>query len=122
MTGTALVADAESFRRFHTVDLPERIAAGNGALAWADVEPLGCLGLRTPAGSWTFVPRDGTVHLVEGEEPADTVILAVGVEAERGLVDALAGLEIPVHEIGDCARPGRVLGAIHDGARVGRSI
>ncbi len=74
----------------------------------------------------TAVAEDGTVsyriHGVSTEEPADTVILAVGVEPERGLVDALAGLDIPVHEIGDCARPGRVLGAIHDGARVGRSI
>lgn len=74
----------------------------------------------------TAVAEDGTVsyriHGVSTKEPADTVILAVGVEAERGLVDALAGLEIPVHEIGDCARPGRVLGAMHDGARVGRSI
>ena len=74
----------------------------------------------------TAVAEDGTVsyriHGVSTEEPADTVILAVGVEPERGLVDALAGLDIPVHEIGDCARPGRVLWAMHDGARVGRSI
>ena len=33
MADPVLAADAESFRRFHTVDLPERIAAGNGALA-----------------------------------------------------------------------------------------
>ena len=88
MTGTGLAADTESFRWFHTVDLPERIAAGNGALAWADVEPLGCLGLRTPAGSWTFVPRDGTVDLVEGEESADTVV-GLDLESWLGLVSDL---------------------------------
>ena len=88
MTGIELAADTESFRWFHTVDLPERIAAGNGALAWADVEPLGCLGLRTPAGSWTFVPRDGTVDLVEGEESADTVV-GIDLESWLGLISDL---------------------------------
>ncbi|MBC8365568.1 MAG: phytanoyl-CoA dioxygenase family protein [Actinobacteria bacterium] len=81
-------ADTESFRRFHTVDLPALIAGGNGALAWADVEPLGCLGLRTPAGSWTFVPRNGTVELVEGEEQADTVV-GIDLESWLGLVSDL---------------------------------
>ena len=33
MANPVLAADAESFRRFHTVDLPERIATGNGTLA-----------------------------------------------------------------------------------------
>ena len=88
MADPVLAADAESFRRFHTVDLPERIAAGNGTLAWADVEPLGCLGLRTPAGSWTFVPRNGTVELVEGEEPADTVV-GIDLESWLGLISDL---------------------------------
>ena len=54
MADTILAADAESFRLFHTVDLPERIAARNGTLTWANVEPLGCRGLPTPAGSWSF--------------------------------------------------------------------
>ena len=88
MADPVFAADVESFRRFHAVDLPERIAAGNGALAWADVEPLGCLGVRTPAGSWTFVPRDGTVDLVEGEESADTVV-GIDLESWLGLISDL---------------------------------
>ncbi len=83
-----LAADAESFRRFHTVDLPARIEAGNGSLAWVDVEPLGSLGLRTPAGAWTFVPRDGTVDLVEGDDAADSVV-GTDLESWLGLVSDL---------------------------------
>ena len=73
-TATSPVADAESFHHFHRVVLPARIAAGNGAVAWADLQHLGTLGLHTPAGTYTYVPTDGTVEIVEGDERADTVI------------------------------------------------
>ena len=59
-----LAADTDSFHRFHHEVLPGRIAAGNGALAFADLENLGTLAVRTPAGSWTYVPRSGSVELL----------------------------------------------------------
>jgi hypothetical protein len=49
----AVTADAEGFHAFHRTTLPERIAAGNGALAWVDLHNLGTLGFRTPAGVYT---------------------------------------------------------------------
>ena len=76
-TGTTAptpAADAASFHRFHREELPRRIAAGNGALAWADLQHLGTLGLHTPAGTYTYVPVDGSVAVVEGDDRADTVI------------------------------------------------
>ena len=73
MAVAELHADAASFHRFHTVELPQRIASGNGALAFADVERLGSIALRTPAGSYTYRPDGGSVAILEGEEHADTV-------------------------------------------------
>ncbi|MCU0311715.1 MAG: phytanoyl-CoA dioxygenase family protein [Acidimicrobiales bacterium] len=88
VTDVALGADADSFHRFHTVELPRRLAAGNGALAFADLAPLGTLGLSTPAGSYTYVPVDGTVEVVEGTGRADTVI-SMELDAWFGLVSDL---------------------------------
>ena len=83
-----LAADVESFRRFHTALLPARVAAGNGALAFADLADLGTLAIRTPAGSWTYVPDAGSVELLEGEATADAVV-AIDLDAWLGLVSDL---------------------------------
>ena len=83
-----LSPDAESFQRFHTEVLPGRIAGGTGALAHGYLAGKGALGVRTPAGSWTYVPVDGSVRLVEGEDSAD-VVVSVGLEAWLGLASDL---------------------------------
>ena len=83
-----LAADPDSFHRFHSEVLPARIAAGNGALAFADLADLGTLAIRTPAGSWTYVPGTGSVELLEGEATADAVV-AVDLDAWLGLVSDL---------------------------------
>ena len=83
-----LAADPDSFHRFHSEVLPARIAAGNGALAFADLADLGTLAIRTPAGSWTYVPGTGSVELLEGEATADAVV-AVDLNAWLGLVSDL---------------------------------
>ena len=87
-TPAVLAADPDSFHRFHHEVLPERIAAGNGALAHHYLADRGTLGIRTPAGSWTFVPRRGSVDLVKGEEGADSVV-EVDLDAWLGLVSDL---------------------------------
>ncbi len=85
-------ADSDSFHRFHTEELPALLAAGNGALAYADLAPLGTLGLRTPAGAYTYVPTptdgSGTVEVVEGTEFADTVV-ELDLQAWLGLISDL---------------------------------
>ncbi len=83
-----LSPDAESFQRFHTEVLPGRIADGTGALAHGYLSGKGALAVRTPAGSWTYVPVDGSVRLVEGEDSAD-VVVSVGLEAWLGLASDL---------------------------------
>ena len=83
-----LSPDAQSFQRFHTEVLPRRIAAGTGALAHDYLSDKGTLAVRTPAGSWTFVPVDGSVRLVQGEDNAD-VVVSVGLEAWLGLASDL---------------------------------
>jgi NADPH-dependent 2,4-dienoyl-CoA reductase/sulfur reductase-like enzyme len=53
---------------------------------------------------------------------ADTVVIAAGLRASRISSDALVGRIQEVHEIGDCVKPRRLLDAIHEGAKVARSI
>jgi len=88
VTSTGLSADAASFHRFHTVELPRRLRNGNGDLAFTDVRPLGSLAIATPAGAYTYVPGDGTVHVVAGTEVADTVV-EMDLDAWLGLVSDL---------------------------------
>ncbi len=53
---------------------------------------------------------------------ADTIVLAAGASPNDQLANALAGKVGEIHLAGDCAKPGRILDAIHDGARLGREI
>lgn len=63
------------FDAFHRVDLPSRIAAGNGALAAADLAGVGPLAFRTPDGSaYTYVPAADTVDVIAGDDSAQTVV------------------------------------------------
>jgi ectoine hydroxylase-related dioxygenase (phytanoyl-CoA dioxygenase family) len=73
------------FEQFHREELPARLAAGNGALAADDARKIGPLAIRTPAGTFTYVPADGTVDIVEGDATAKTVI-AIDDAAWQGLV------------------------------------
>jgi 2,4-dienoyl-CoA reductase (NADPH2) len=54
--------------------------------------------------------------------PADHVILAVGAREDRSLGEALGGLGIEVHLIGDCDGVGYVEGAMLGAARVAGSL
>jgi len=53
---------------------------------------------------------------------ADTVVLAVGFRSNNELEQKLKG-EVPeLYTVGDCARLGKIMGAIHGGSRVARQI
>ena len=54
--------------------------------------------------------------------PADTIVLATGSTANDRLAQEVRRIVPEVHLVGDCAEPGRIIDAIHDGARVGRQI
>ncbi len=80
-----------------------------------------CSSLRVEA-----IEENG-VTVVDGEGArstvaADTVILAVGAEANPALAKAIAGLGGEVHELGDCSGVGYIKGAMLDAARVAREI
>jgi NADPH-dependent 2,4-dienoyl-CoA reductase/sulfur reductase-like enzyme len=53
---------------------------------------------------------------------ADTIIAASGVKPNRELQENLKGTDCEVHLVGDCVEPRDIMGAIHDGARVGRAL
>ncbi|MBH99156.1 MAG: hypothetical protein CL467_00945 [Acidimicrobiaceae bacterium] len=102
--GARLRPDADSFDRFHREVLPKRIADGSGPLAYDYLSQRGTLAIRTPVGTWTYAPVEGSVSLLEGEEQAD-VVVAVDLQAWLGLItdlDTAPGLlyseraEIPV--------------------------
>jgi 2-enoate reductase len=64
------------------------------------------------------VDMEGNRQLIE----ADTVVLATGFKPNNELEQKLRG-EIPeVYTIGDCAKLGKIKGAIHSGARVAHRI
>ncbi len=54
--------------------------------------------------------------------PIETVVMAVGVRANRALPEALADCEIETHVIGDAVRPRKALDAVQEGFEVGRTI
>lgn len=62
----------------------------------------------------------------KGEEyrtPADSVVLAIGAEADSTVADLLQSItQIPVRRIGDCNDLGYIEGAMHSGNAAGREV
>ncbi|EED68733.1 NAD(P)/FAD-dependent oxidoreductase [Comamonas testosteroni] len=62
----------------------------------------------------------------KGEEyrtPADSVVLAIGAEADSSVAEQLQALtRIPVRRIGDCRDLGYIEGAMHSGHQAGREV
>ena len=56
------------------------------------------------------------------EIEADTVVVAMGFESENSLERKLKGKVPELYTIGDCVKPGKIQGAVHDGARIARLI
>jgi 2,4-dienoyl-CoA reductase-like NADH-dependent reductase (Old Yellow Enzyme family)/thioredoxin reductase len=54
--------------------------------------------------------------------PYETVVIAVGVKANRELLDSLGDHDLEVHVIGDAVEPRRALEAIHEGFDVGMRL
>jgi hypothetical protein len=76
MTYTALPEGFEpyDFHEFHRRVLPERLAAGNGALAAADAARIGPIAFQVEDASYTYVPREGGIDVVEGDADAKAVV------------------------------------------------
>jgi len=54
--------------------------------------------------------------------PADSVVLALGAEADDSLAQTLSLTGIPLQSVGDCAGVNYIEGAMRDGNRAGRTI
>jgi 2,4-dienoyl-CoA reductase-like NADH-dependent reductase (Old Yellow Enzyme family)/thioredoxin reductase len=69
--------------------------------------------------------RTTAVAEKEGQEitfPIETIVIAVGVQANRTLPNALAGSDLEIHVIGDAVAPRKALEAIREGFDVGNRI
>ncbi|MEY2588841.1 MAG: hypothetical protein QOJ67_825, partial [Acidimicrobiaceae bacterium] len=63
------------FDRFHLEDLPQRLAAGNGALAAADLEGVRPIAFRLDDGrSYTYTPNADGIEITPGEDGARTIV------------------------------------------------
>ncbi|OFV80419.1 MAG: hypothetical protein A2W26_03880 [Acidobacteria bacterium RBG_16_64_8] len=65
-----------------------------------------------------MVEKEGSTLLVEG----DTVLVALPLESDPGLYEALRGKAPEIHSIGDCKEPGLIIDAIAAGFTVGRAV
>ena len=74
-------------------------------------------------GRTTVVARPWTAQkgAAELRAPIETVILALGLRADRSLADALAD-RAEVYSIGDCVEPREALEAVWEGFEQGRNL
>jgi len=54
--------------------------------------------------------------------PADSVVLALGLRPLTAQVDKFRGLAVEEYVVGDCSKPGNLIGAIHDGFNAAAEI
>ncbi len=58
----------------------------------------------------------------EQRTAADSVVLAIGAEADDGVAQLLMGHGVPLRRIDDCAAVNYIEGAMHEGHRAGREV
>lgn len=96
------------------------VGAARERLAAASVDFIGAAFLVEITPTTVVVGSRGTERRTV--VPADTVAIVSFPHRNRELVEALDGLGRPVHTIGDVAGGQSIMTAIHDAARVGRSL
>ncbi|MAG31745.1 MAG: hypothetical protein CL908_12730 [Deltaproteobacteria bacterium] len=78
------------FDDFHRAELPQQLSQGRGALAADHAAKLGSLAFRLEGdgAAYTYIPRGGTIEVLQGDEEADTVV-ELSRESWEGLVHDL---------------------------------
>ena len=87
-------------------------------LADSNVTVLTSTNVSKITDTGAIISHDGKQEDVK----ADTVVLAVGLEAKSNLYEELEGKVPEVHAIGDCVQPRRILEAIWEGFRTARLV
>jgi thioredoxin reductase len=105
----AVATDLNPVTRIHLLELLEK--AGVRIFLNHRLERI----TRTGAG---VVNADGEAIKI----PAETVVLSLGMRPRKDVVTALAHCAPEVYAIGDCVRPGKASGAIHDGFNVAMEL
>jgi len=114
-------------RQVTIVELEKGIGRDIGlSTRWVTLKCLRRLGITVKDEcSVVKIDRDG-VHVNKGDQveiiPADTVILAIGAEADNLLVAELKGKVNELHLIGDACEPRKLTEAIREGFETGRTI
>jgi Phytanoyl-CoA dioxygenase (PhyH) len=62
------------FQHFHRVELPRRVASGNGELAARDLDGASPIAFQVGADAYTYVPSADSVRIVPGNADAATVV------------------------------------------------
>ena len=88
--------------------------------------------VQTTVAVWRDAPRitNGTTvsetgmaaRMSANSSPADSVVLAIGAEADDSVAQALADCGLPLQRIGDCASVSYIEGAMHSGHKAGREV
>jgi len=73
---------------------------------------------QTTVVAWPWPHQEGAPEL---RFPAETVIIGMGLRADRSLADALAD-QPDVYTIGDCVEPREAVDAVYEGFEVGRMV
>ena len=124
---------AEALEKTHTgaditvLEMLGRIGADIGRTTrWTIIGELREHGIDALANAKAVrITDEGVVYEQEGKEvvaPADTVIIAAGVEPRNGLAEQLQGQVPEVHSLGDCVDPRHAMDAIHEAARIAMEI
>ena len=118
---------AEKGHEVTILEMLERVGNDVGITTrWVIMQRLHNAGIKIKAGTEVVeisdrgvkAKRSGTVELI----PADTVVLAVGLQPNNELAAKLKGKAAEVHVIGDCAEVNKIASAIEGGLRVARNL
>lgn len=117
---------AEKGKSVTIVEMLEMIGAGLGPARAMLLRRLDELGVeRLPGAKGEEITGDGLVITRDGKSEllkADTIVLAVGYQPDRALYQGLMGKVFELYLIGDSRLPRDILGAIHEGYKVGLKI
>jgi NADPH-dependent 2,4-dienoyl-CoA reductase/sulfur reductase-like enzyme len=119
---------AEQGRKATIIEMQYAVASGMNLFSrFYLLNKLTELGVETAVGTMAekitdkgvvVIDMDGNKKVIE----TDTVVLAVGFKSNNGLAEELKGAVPELYTIGDCAKLGKIKGAIHSGARAGHRI